>query len=180
MTDRTSPSRLPNGWRIAGWGALLALLALPAIAMQFSPGVDWTGGDFLFAAILLGLLGGGIELAFRIGRGALQSAAIAGFSILTFLTLWANMAVGIIGTEADAVNAGFTILALASILAALTLRFRARWMRLVCLALAIAPPALGLVASRTMPVLDVEWGILAALAALWLATAFLFHMARAD
>lgn len=46
---------LVNGWRIAGWGSLLALLMLPALAMQITDEV--TAGDFVFAAILLGFVG---------------------------------------------------------------------------------------------------------------------------
>ena len=177
MTD-TKPAWL-NGWRIAGWGALAALLALPAVAMQFTPNVNWSGGDFVVAAILLGLLGGGLELAFRIGRGGLRSAGIALFTLLAFLTLWANLAVGIIGAEGEPVNAGFTLLIALGIVAALASRFRPAPMRFVCAALAIAQPALGIVAMITMPGHGVEWGILAILAALWSLAAYFFHQSRA-
>ena len=178
MTDTKHPWL--NGWRIAGWGALLALLALPAVAMQFTRDVDWTGGDFIFAAILLGLLGGGIELAFRVGRSGKQAAAIALFTLLSFLTLWSNMAVGIIGDEGEAVNAGFTMAIVASAAIALITRFRAAAMRLVCVILAILQPLLGLVAALTLPAHATEWVILGVFAALWAASAFLFSQARAS
>lgn len=178
MTDTKTPWL--NGWRIAGWGALLALLSLPAVAMKFTHDVDWTGSDFLFAAILLGLLGGGIELAFRIGRSGKQAAAIALFTLLSFLTLWSNMAVGIIGDEGEAVNAGFTLAVLAAVFLALIVKFRAVLMQSVCLALAILQPALGFVAISTMPGHNVEWGILSIFAALYAIAALLFNQARAD
>ena len=41
------------GWRIAGWSAAAALLALPAIAMQLGAEVDWTVSDFVVAAAIL-------------------------------------------------------------------------------------------------------------------------------
>ena len=177
MTDTKTPWL--NGWRIAGWGALLALLALPAVAMQFTRDVDWTGSDFIFAAILLGLLGGGIELAFRVGRSGKQAAAIALFTLLSFLTLWSNMAVGIIGNEGQAVNAGFTLAIVASVAVALITWFRAAAMRLLCVILAILQPVLGLVAALTMPGHGIEWGVLGVFAAIWATTAFIFNEARA-
>ena len=178
MTDTKTPWL--NGWRIAGWGALLALLALPAVAMQFIPDVDWTGGDFIFAAILLGLLGGGVELAFRIGRSGLQAAAIALFTLVSFFTLWSNMAVGIVGAESEPVNAGFTLAVFAAVVLGLIFKFRSAVMRGACLALAILQPVLGLVATVTMPGHGVEWGVLGVFAALWATAAILFHKARAD
>ena len=176
MTDTKTPWL--NGWRVAGWGALLALLALPAVAMQFSRDVDWTGGDFFFAAILLGLLGGGVELAFRIGRSGLQAAAIAVFTLVSFFTLWSNMAVGIIGAESEPVNAGFTLAVFAAVVLALVFRFRPAVMRGACFALAILQPVTGLVATVTMPGHGVEWGVLVVFSALWATTALLFHKAR--
>ena len=178
MTDTKTPWL--NGWRIAGWGALLALLSLPAVAMQFTRDVDWTGSDFIFAAILLGLLGGGIELAFRVGRSGKQAAAIALFTLLSFLTLWSNMAVGIIGNEGEAVNAGFTLAIVASVAIALMVKFRTALMRSVCLALAFLQPALGFTATSTMPGHGVEWVILGNFAALWAIAALLFNPTRAD
>ncbi|MBX7458437.1 hypothetical protein K3152_09285 [Qipengyuania sp. 1NDH17] len=178
MTDTKTPWL--NGWRIAGWGALLALLALPAVAMQFTREANWSGGDFVFAAILLGLLGGGVELAFRIGRSGLQAAAIALFTLLSFLTLWSNMAVGIIGAESEPVNGGFTLAVFAAIVLALVFKFRPAVMRGACLALAILQPILGLVAAFTMPGHGVEWGVLGVFAALWAIAALLFRKACAD
>ena len=96
----TTHAKLLNGWRIAGWGSLAALLLLPAIAMQVdAPGVLWTASDFVFAAVLLGFLGGVVELAVRLARGGQERAGylIAGFT--AFFTMWSNAAVGIIGDD---------------------------------------------------------------------------------
>ena len=54
-----------NLWRIIGWGGAAALVMLPAVAMQFTSEVNWTPGDFGFAAMLLGAFGLGVELAVR-------------------------------------------------------------------------------------------------------------------
>ena len=44
--------------RITGWSFAAGLLALPAIAMQFTDEVNWSGSDFVFAAIMFGTVGG--------------------------------------------------------------------------------------------------------------------------
>jgi len=93
-------------WRIAGWGLLALLLCLPAIAMQYFPaaGFNWTGGDFLFAAAMFGLVGTGFELAFRRAGGWAYRAA-AGIAVLaSFFLVWLNLAVGIIGNEDNPAN----------------------------------------------------------------------------
>lgn len=82
-------------WRTAGWGLLGALLLTPAIAMQFTSEVDWTLGDFVFAAVMFLVLGGAIEFIVR----AVRSGSTRVLAILTvvgvFLWLWAEMAVGV-------------------------------------------------------------------------------------
>lgn len=110
MNDLSSPrTPLFNGWRIAGWGSLLALLMLPALAMQMTGEVNWTAGDFVFAAILLGFIGTVVELAARFARPGAPRIGylIAGFT--AFFTFWSNAAVGIIGDE-DSVNVFFFLM----------------------------------------------------------------------
>ena len=176
----TTPYTLrPNGWRIAGWGSLAALLALPAVAMTLTAEVDWTAIDFLFAALLLGALGIGIELAFRVAGNLWHTGGIALFALLCFMTLWANMAVGIIGDEGAAVNQGFTLGVLGAGLTAAIARLHPKVMRTLGAALALAQPFLGLVAIQAMPGHAVEWGVLAMFALLWSLCAFAFHRSLA-
>ena len=73
----SSQSHFFNGWRIAGWSAALALLLLPAIAMRFTDEVNWTALDFVFAGVLIFSLGMGLEIAVRVGRGAMHSLGLA-------------------------------------------------------------------------------------------------------
>ncbi|MCT2558212.1 hypothetical protein N0B51_04390 [Tsuneonella sp. YG55] len=110
MTPRTERTL-----RIAGWLFAAGLLALPAIAMQFSDEVDWSAADFLIAGIALGLSGGIIELgarasanlAFRIGAVVAVGCA--------FLQAWINAAVGIIGDEGNPANwTYFAVVAIAA------------------------------------------------------------------
>jgi len=79
-------------------GAVLALLCIPWIAMQFSSEVNWSLFDFIVAFVLLYGLGLAIIAVFKrtqegIGR-MLGVVAI----LLFFMLIWAELAVGIFGT----------------------------------------------------------------------------------
>lgn len=174
ISTRRAP--LLNGWRIAGWGSLLALLMLPALAMQMTGEVNWTSGDFVFATILLGFVGGVVELAARFARPGAPRIGyiIAGFT--AFLTFWSNAAVGIIGDE-DTVNVFFFLMVLLAIVAGIVVRFRPGAMRWIAVLLAAGQYAVGIAALKMMPGHDVEWGFLTIFALLWLTAAWCFHCA---
>lgn len=177
MNDLSSPrGPLFNGWRITGWGSLLALLMLPALAMQMTGEVNWTAGDFVFAAILLGFVGTVVELAARFARPGAPRIGflIAGFT--AFFTFWSNAAVGIIGEE-DSVNVFFFLMVAGATLAAMVVRFQPVGMRWIAVLLAIGQYAVGIAALRMMPGHAVEWGFLTVFALLWLMAAWCFHRA---
>ncbi|MDR7102729.1 hypothetical protein [Croceicoccus sp. BE223] len=165
-----------NGWRIAGWGSLLALLSLPALAMQLGGDVNWTASDFVFAAILLGFVGIVVELAARFARpGAPRIGYIlSGFT--AFVTVWSNAAVGIIGDQ-DTVNDFFYLMVVAALIAGIIVRFRPGAMRWIAASLAIGQYAVGVAALNLMPGHGVEWGFLTVFALLWLTAAWCFQRA---
>jgi hypothetical protein len=72
--------------------------------MQFSDEVVWTASDFLFAAVLIGVTGGLFELAVRLSRNVAYRIAAALALAGTFLLVWINGAVGIIGSEQNDAN----------------------------------------------------------------------------
>jgi hypothetical protein len=79
------------------WSAAALLLAAPLVAMQFTPEVQWTGSDFLFAAIVIAVVGGAAEAAVRMNRDPFYRAG-AGFAIAaSFMIVWSSAAVGMIG-----------------------------------------------------------------------------------
>lgn len=174
MTDIPLHRRLA-GWRIAGWSAAAALLALPAIAMQFATEVNWTAGDFVVAAALLLLTGLAAEGGLRLARSWSHLAGFALATFTAFFTVWSNLAVGIIGDEHEAINLGYLALIGVAIVASAAGRFRASVMAAVAGALALGQLALGLVAEATMPGHAVEWGFLAMFALMWLAAAASFR-----
>ena len=117
-----------NHWRIAGWGLALALLLAPLVAMQFTAEVDWAAPDFAVAALLIGGVGLGLELAVRKTRSAPFRAATMLAVLTALLLIWVNLAVGFIGDEDNPANLMFAGVLLIAMAGALLGRFRPRGM----------------------------------------------------
>ncbi len=112
-------------WRIIGWGGVAALLALPAIAMQFTREVNWTGSDFAVMGAMLLLAGLALEGLVRTSPSwpARLGAAIA---VLTgFLLVWVNLAVGLFGGEDNLANLMFLGVIAIAVVGSLLARGRA-------------------------------------------------------
>lgn len=75
--------------------ATACLLLVPLVAMQFTGEVDWTGSDFVAAAILLGGTGTAWVLLSRLVRGARERTLLGLVLLGALLTVWAELAVGI-------------------------------------------------------------------------------------
>jgi hypothetical protein len=164
-------------WRLIGWGAIAGLIALPAIAMQFSEGVNWTAGDFVFAAVMLGGVGLGFELAVR-ASGSLLYRAGAALALGAGLTLlWANAAVGIVGSETASINLWFNLSVPVALAGAAIARLRARGMAMAM----VAAAGMQLTAGAIVQALG-HWAWIATFvwSAAWLASAWLFARAAPD
>lgn len=75
-----------------------AILMVPLVAMQFTRAVNWTAGDFVVAAVLLAGTGMLFEVAtarIRTRKARLITSAVIA---LGFLFVWAELAVGIVGS----------------------------------------------------------------------------------
>ena len=81
--------------RLAIWAAAAALLAFPAIAMQFTAGVNWDLGDFLIFGGMLLVLCGAIETSMKFPAERKWRLAAVAVSLFIFLMVWAELAVGI-------------------------------------------------------------------------------------
>ena len=166
-----------NRWRVAGWSLAAGLLAAPLVAMQFDTGVNWTGFDFLFAAVLIGGVGGLFELAVRMSCNTAYRAGIAAALAAAFAIVWVNGAVGMIGPENNPYNLLFIGVIGVALAGALIARFRAAGMAGAMAAAAISQVC---VAVAGMPT-DLRGGLLSALFALpWLVSGFLFRKAARD
>ena len=74
------------------------LLLIPLIAMQFTDEVNWSFFDFVVAGILLLGTGLALELAIRKVKNKNYQLGIVAAIVLALFLIWAELAVGIIGT----------------------------------------------------------------------------------
>ncbi|MES2554929.1 MAG: hypothetical protein V4604_02200 [Bacteroidota bacterium] len=77
--------------------ATILLLMIPFIAMQFTNEVQWGVADFIIMGLLLFITGFSFVLITRYTNSLVHRLAVAGAIGTTFLMIWANMAVGLIG-----------------------------------------------------------------------------------
>lgn len=172
MSDRTT-----RNLRIGGWATAGLLLTVPAIAMQFpDSGVHWTVSDFVFAAVIFGLIGGLFELAARASRNIAYRAAVVVAVACGFLQLWITVAVGIIGSEDDPANWTYIAMVIAALSAAIvagSARNLAWAMRFMAV-LQLAFLALHLIEGHFTAVIDLFF------TALWVLSSRLFARAAAQ
>ncbi|MDA8948143.1 hypothetical protein N9H57_03290 [Flavobacteriaceae bacterium] len=74
------------------------LLPIPFIGMQFSNEVHWSLFDFILMGLLLLALGFGIHLIIKKTNRLNQKIILITLTILLFLFIWAELAVGIVGS----------------------------------------------------------------------------------
>lgn len=100
------------------WGGAVFLLLLPAVAMYFFPhaGVDWSALDFAVMGVLLVAVCGLYELGARLGGSPAYRAGFGIAVLAGFLTVWINLAVGMLGSAGNAANLMFAaVLAIAGL-----------------------------------------------------------------
>jgi hypothetical protein len=163
-----------NALRILGWVAVAALLALPLVAMQFTAEVNWTAEDFVAAGVILG--GAGLATEFLVRRSTSHAYRIGAVLavVAAFLTVWANLAVGMIGDEGNRYNLLFGGVLAAALLGMILARFQPAGMALAMLVTAVAQTAVGAFGLSA----DLLGGVLSmGFAGLWLVAAALFRNA---
>jgi hypothetical protein len=125
-------------WRTIGWGGAVTLLAIPFVAMRFTSEVNWSASDFIFAGALFAIIGGAFELAIRASSNRAYRAGAAVALLGALLTIWANLAVGIVGSEDNPANLWFFGALLVGIARSCIARFRASGMAAATFATAIS------------------------------------------
>ncbi len=120
----------------------------------------------------------GLELALRLSRNtAYRLAAAVGLGV-SFLVVWSNGAVGIIGNENDPINLAFFGILAIGLIGALVARFRAEGLALTLAAMAVLMLAMAGYVLATNP--NREAAFIAVFAGLWLASAMLFRKAALE
>lgn len=83
--------------RLMAWLVVIALLlCIPLVAMQFTNDVQWSPLDFVFMSVLLFGTTVAYELVASQGKGVYR-IAVAIAVLTSFVLIWVNAAVGIIG-----------------------------------------------------------------------------------
>lgn len=170
-------------WRWIGWGGAGALLLVPLVAMQFTDEVNWTAFDFAFMGGLMGLIGLGLELAARRTGDAAYRIGVAMALAASFLLVWINGAVGIIGDEGQAPNWLFMVVIAVAFLGAIAAAFEPAGMAWAMRAAALVQIAVPFVAWAYWPLLRPAVlareviGSTVVFTAIWLTAAVLFRKA---
>jgi hypothetical protein len=112
--------------RIAGVTA--AILLIPFIGMRFSTDVNWTFSDFLIMGILIFGTGMAFTLISRISEHLSYRLALGTGIGTGFFLIWSNLAVGLIGSENNDINALYFGLLVIGFAGALIARFQAKGM----------------------------------------------------
>ena len=176
MADRTETGAQARqvSWRALGWGAAALLLLLPFVAMQFTPEVVWNAEDFIFAGVLIGAVGIMYELALRKSPDRGYRAAVTVALAAAFLTIWANGAVGMIGSTDNPYNLLFGGVILIAFAGAVIARFRSPELSRVMVAAAIATLCVSVGGAFS----DLRGGVISMVfSPLWLLAALLFRNA---
>ena len=161
-------------WRMAMWGVAAFLLLLPLVAMQFTSEVDWRAGDFIVFGVMLGVACGTCELAARISGNGAYRAAVGIAVVISFLLVWINLAVGIIGTEDNVLNLMYGGVIAVAVVGSLVAGFRAAGMAKAMFAAAAAQLLVAVVAQIEG---HFTWGLTLFFVLLWLVSAGLFRKA---
>ena len=74
------------------------LLLIPFIAMQFTTQVNWSPLDFVVMGLLLLSAGLIAELVLRIVKKKMHRVILVAAILVSFLLIWAELAVGIFGS----------------------------------------------------------------------------------
>lgn len=98
MMNNKSNTNMKNKRLIIILSVVVILLLIPFIAMQFTNEVDWKIADFTIMGVLLFGTGLLFELVMRNVKSVKNRIVICGVILFALLLVWAELAVGILGT----------------------------------------------------------------------------------
>lgn len=181
-----SSGRSLGFWRIAAWTAAGLLLLVPLVAMQFTDEVNWDVFDFAVAGALILGVGVAFELAIWMTSNNAYRAAVGVALAASFILVWVNGAVGIIGDESNDANLMFGGVLAVGFIGALIARFKPNGMARALFATALAHALVAVIAliaglGSTGPTW--QQGILIStpfFVALWVGSALLFRKAARE
>lgn len=162
------------------------IFLLPLVAMQFTDEVVWDETDFAVIGAMLFSACAAYELAARMTRNIAYRAAAGVAIVSSFILIWINLAVGIIGSEDNPANLMYGGVLTVGIVGVIIARLRPRGMARALSATAFAQVLVGVIAlaagfGSTAPSFPEAIVFLTAFfAALWLISAWLFRKAAGE
>ena len=163
--------------RLLVWGGAAFAWLVPLAAKLLIAGMLWTPFDFIVWGVMLLVAAGLCEIGLRLsGRLAYRAAMVVAVGT-SFLIVWSNLAVGIIGDEDNPLNQMFFGVIFIPIVGAFLTRFRAKGMAMVMAVTAAAQLATAFVALAHEHFVFIIVGVFALG---WLLSAWLFREAARE
>lgn len=163
----------PGRWlRMLVWGGAAFAWLVPLGAKLFVPGMLWTPFDFIVWAVMLLVAAGLCEVGLRLSGDLAYRAGMVVAAGTSFLIVWSNLAVGIIGDEDNPLNQMFFGVIAIAIIGAFLVRFRPKGMAMVMAVTAAAQFGTAFVALAHEHIVFVIVGVFALG---WLLAAWLFR-----
>ncbi|UPL49617.1 hypothetical protein [Hymenobacter sublimis] len=100
------------------------LLLIPLVAMQFTHEVNWTFSDFVFAAVMLFGTGLTYVLIARKWNNLTYKLAVGVGVVAGLMLMWANAAVGLVGSEDNPANLLYLGVLAVALIGAFAARFK--------------------------------------------------------
>ena len=178
MPSEVGIVRVMSPWRILGWGLAVAIILAPLVAMQLgAQGVVWTLSDFIFAGKPFFCL-----MQVRASGSWSYRGACALALATSFLLIWVNGAVGIIGNEDNPANFVFLVIILMAVAGAVVAGGKAVLMARAMTVAGVAQALVGIAVfafnDGAQPPGRIGLLILIEIfAAMWLGSAWLFRRA---
>ncbi|MBW8302865.1 MAG: hypothetical protein K0M78_02735 [Brevundimonas sp.] len=173
MTTVERDGRLGRWLRLAVWsGAVIAWLV--PVAAKLVADIPWTTFDFVAWGVMLGVAAGVCEVGLRLSGSLAYRAGFVVAAGTSFLIVWSNLAVGIIGNEDNPLNQIFFGVIAIAIVGSFVARFRARGM---ALAMAVTAAAQFGTAFVALAYEHIVFAIVGVFSMGWLLAAWLFREA---
>lgn len=134
------------------------LLAVPLVAMQFSEDVQWTGSDFTIMGVIIFTMSLAYELISQRSSNALFRFATAIAILTSFLLVWVNLAVQIIGDGENPGTMLYVFVPLIGLIGAALARFQAPGMASAAYAAAVAQMLVPVITLMVWPPEIAAWG----------------------
>lgn len=173
MTTVERDARLGRWLRMAVWGGAGVAWLIP-LAAKLLTDLPWTTFDFIAWGVMLLVAAGVCEVGLRLSGSLAYRAGFVVAAGTSFLIVWSNLAVGIIGNENNPLNQIFFGVIAVGIVGSFLARFRPKGMALAMLATAIAQFGTAFVA---LAYEHIVFAIVGVFSLGWLLAAWLFREA---